>query len=735
MKIPFFSKKEEKATPVRVLFADESARGALNKAVMPNYLLNPPFGIPRFKNIFELRRLGRTPQARMAKQTLIDEITSIPWDMIPIDKEKDIDQGMQNRIDEITSFLNNPNTNSESLSYLFRIMLEDVYDLDSGILTKEFNESGRMVELRAVDSGTFLKNPDIYGKFTDRADIIFNGVIGSDRDGNIDTTIRPLDALNAAMSFQERPGLSVDNAKERAAYFQFGVQAHAKPIAFGRREIVWFEKNPQPDQIYGKSPVETILEVLQSLKYSIEYNLDYFEDNNVPKGFISMPGADDEELNAFRDRWNELQLKTNNEGLLKKNFHRVPITNSENANFIRVQFSAEELQLIESQKWFSNLVFATYGVSPSELGFTENSNLATEVNQSRVTRRKGILPMLKMIEFYMNSKVISEWGFDDLEFKFNTFDIEDEKAKWDLYDLQIRTGARTVNEIRVEEGMDELEESEIQAIAGQGDPNKEEKPKDPDPDDSKKRAEDKSFDEFMKQFNKIIKEDEKRLLLEARRNSVNRLTQIKDFDSLIRSIEKLFGIANLKALVNNATKNLFNKGLDETEESIKAQGVVVNAVSSSPEKIKFLSDMAFENIVALSNQMKSRLRQQLKSGIANGEGIGTLSTRIQSVFDVTKSRAEMIARTEASRVESAGALHAAEQIKADGVNVKKYLLWTLDDRTSDLTKALHRKYGSREKAIPLDQNFTITFGGKTFSQMGLPFHPNERDSLIAFVVG
>jgi len=188
----------------------------------------------------------------------------------------------------------------------------------------------------------------------------------------------------------------MNQARENAAYFQypftggFGLTANVRPIAFGKKEVIWFEKNPQTRQIYGKSPIETIQNVLQSLKYSIEYNLDYFEDNNVPKGFIQLGGADEEEMSAFRDRWNELQTKTNAEGLIKKSFHRVPITNTENANFVNVQFSAQELELLQSQQWFTKLVFATFGVTPSELGFTEDSNLATEINQGRVFKRKAI---------------------------------------------------------------------------------------------------------------------------------------------------------------------------------------------------------------------------------------------------------------------------------------------------------------------------------------------------------
>ena len=82
--------------------------------------------------------------------------------------------------------------------------------------------------------------------------------------------INAVAAADAALSFNSPLGLSVESARERAAYFQFGFVSSRRPIAFGMREIVWVEKNPQTDQIYGKSPVESIMLVLQNLQSSID---------------------------------------------------------------------------------------------------------------------------------------------------------------------------------------------------------------------------------------------------------------------------------------------------------------------------------------------------------------------------------------------------------------------------------------------------------------------------------
>jgi len=438
------------------------------------------------------------------------------------------------------------------------------------------------------------------------------------------------------------------------------------------------------------------------------------------------------------------------ECLLKKNFHRVPMTNVDNAKFERVQFTSSELQLIESQNWFSKIVWAAYGVTPSELGFTESSNLATEINQSRVFKRKAILPLLRTLEFFINHNVLSEWDFSDkLKFEFNTFNIEDETQKMELYKLQIDSGFKEVNEIRKLEGLDELEEPaeevdfDFEGLGGNY-------INDPDPEESIDNAERKAIPEgkdketnvlipkamdlFLEGFLEIMKKDKNKLLSEIRKNANDRLTQVKGFPQIINSIQTAFDVTGLKSLIGRITRSLFEEGIDNTEKLLKAEGIEVNLVSVNPEKVEFLSGMVYDNIKGLSEYMRYQLTEQIKMGISVGEGIGTMSERIEKTFDISKNRATMIARTESSRIETAGSIDAAQQFQRDGVEIKKWLLWTLDSRTSNLTKALHKKYGSEEQAIPLNKNFTIDFGGKHYSQMGPPFHPNERDVFMSFIV-
>ena len=62
----------------------------------------------------------------------------------------------------------------------------------------------------------------------------------------------------------------------------------------------------------------------------------------------------------------------------------------------------------------------------------------------------------------------------------------------------------------------------------------------------------------------------------------------------------------------------------------------------------------------------------------------------------------------------------------------KYVDIIHDNRTTDICKAEHREYGTKEEAIPLDQEFKVKVGNKTYSALYPPFHINCR-SVVRFV--
>lgn len=444
-----------KKSVITVDSLNETTRDGINKAYIPKFLYKPPFGYPRFANMTYIRYLAQTPYVEMCIRTIIDEIAAIEWDILPTDgMEEEADEA---EIEHIRNFFNNPNTNKESFEEVFvRMPVRDILEVNSGVLNKVFNMKEELVEIVARDGATFTKNPDIHGMYTNRDEIIMPTRIVDDSVGQ--------------EYFNPYTEITASSSREKAAYFQYGWIAGPIPVPFGKREIIWIEAMKRTDDHYGFSPVQVLAKSIQMLLYMIEADLEYYNDNNVPKGIIGLDESDADEIKAFKDQWFETQRTKDEFGSWKKIMNKVPIVNKV-PTFTRIEFSASEMQVIEKQKWYSKMVWASFGVTPTELGYTEDAKgSANQIVQSKVFRKKAINPMLRNLESDYNMSIVSEFNYwgevktadgktirrPKYEFKFKKFDVDEEANKYELYKLQVETGVRTINEIRKDEGLEPL---------------------------------------------------------------------------------------------------------------------------------------------------------------------------------------------------------------------------------------------------------------------------------------
>lgn len=426
--------------------------GYIKAFVSNDFLYKPPYGYPRYVDIPTIRALAKSPYVWQVTSTIIDEIGAIDWDITPIEKdEPDKDESEEEivedfskpkvdiqqvkRIKEVKQFFNNPNGNDESFNFLIRSVVRDILEIDAGVWVKVFNKAGKMVQLFARDGGTFLKNPDIHGYLGNRASYV--PMPGQFEDE------------------ESKKTFYANTVVQSAAYFQYGWVA-MMPIPFGTREIVYMMRNSRSDSIYGRSAVEVLQDVLQTLIYGATFNLDYFINNNMPDGVIQLLGANQEQMNAFRERFEQQFKKKDSWGNWRKIFHKYPISNSE-VKFTPFALKPQEMAIIEQQTWFTKLVWSCFGVTPSELGYTESSNRATEMVQSKVFRRKAIRPMLRVLEYHINTQIMPEFGYDDIEFKFNDYDIGEDLERHKLFEIQLKSGIRTINEVREDIGLQPVE--------------------------------------------------------------------------------------------------------------------------------------------------------------------------------------------------------------------------------------------------------------------------------------
>lgn len=419
----------------QVHFAQVPGNDGVYKAHIPNFLYKPPFGYPRGLNIPYIRKLAKNGYVHSVVQTIADQIATQDWE-ICVRKGYDVPE---ERVKQITEFFLNPNSNHESFNDILKMVTTDILEVDAGVMVKVFNLKEELVELYARDGGTFLKNPDIFGTVRDKQSIIF-------------PSAEEIAEINAIKDSGVKMSTYQARFASVAAWYQYGWTAGSIPIPFGKDEIIYCMRNPRSDSIYGRSPLEILGEILYVLIYGSSFYLDYYLNNNMPEGGIVLEGAQQEEMLAFKERFEGQFRRKDAFDNTRKEFFKYPIYNRP-MEFVKFSVSPEEMGVIEQQKWFIKLFWSCFGITPSEMGFTDDSNRATEHGQNLVVKRKVIKPLIQLLEYKINNQIIPYFDTEGVEFKFKQYDIDEEIKKNQLYQMQISMGIKTAEMVAEEEGV------------------------------------------------------------------------------------------------------------------------------------------------------------------------------------------------------------------------------------------------------------------------------------------
>ncbi len=724
------------------VLAMEQSRGGQPKAYIPNFFYKPPFGYPRYKDLSYFRKLAASIYVDMCETAIIDEVCSIEYEIVAEDSSGNAVPGKDKEVDIVKAFFENPNTNKESWEHIVRKMLPDLLELNSGIMVKTFNAFGKMVEIVARDGMAFTKNPDVYGMYTNRADLILMKDIYDDNSDDPSP-------YRAETGYPLLQGyLTSSEAQEEGAYFQYGFNTGAKPVPFGKREIVWFEKKLRTEDLYGRSSMEILAKTVQTLIYAVEHNLEYFSDNSIPPGVLGLEGMKSEDMKAFAEQWIESQSKVDDLGQWKKVFHKLAIVNKM-PKFERLGFTNQELELIESQKWWSKMVWASFGMTATEMGFTEDAKgSANQIVQSSIAKKRIIYPLLKLIAYHVNKEIVPEFGFEGIRYKYKIFDVEEETKKWTLYKLQTESGLKSINEIRAAEGLDDVEwgdEAPKNWSPNQGmnvnmtDPRQTEsnrinqenqnqrdqalvKPKK----DKEEKALDTSTpltlrpgeemdDKKLRRAIVTVLDRNKKKVIEVLESQSEKepLISIKGIDDLPGMIKEIFSVFSLKIISDAVIKSDFDSGWESSEKKIDRN------VNYNEHALTFLQDMTFDNIKGMTEEVANDLKAELERGIVNGEGIAKLTKRVDKVFDKGENRAEMIARTETNRAENNGKLLA---MKGSGLDMEKKWVTHEDDRTSPICMRLDGQ------TVGINESFKDPSNG--WEGQSPPSHVNCRSTMI-----
>lgn len=352
-----------------------------------------------------LRRMSKSCSiARLAINTLKHELVKTKWSIVARDQKDSPDD---KRITEVEKFFNFPNPDDNFRTFLLKVV-EDILSLDAGCIEMVTNGKGNLLEMYYVDGSTIKPAIDIHGIMSDPA------------------------------FYQYMP---LNNTETPDA-------------SFSKDELLYIMQNPQGDiknYGYGLAPIEGVLMVATNILNADNYNGSFFDVGTLPPLLINlgknMPRT---EVENFRAYW-----KAEIEG---KPWKTAFYGGAEAPEIMRLQDNSNrDMQFYEYQTWLAKLMCAAFEISPQDIGLTMEINKATAETQREISKAKGYRTLLEVLEETFTQGIIwKRFGYDDIMFKWQDVDSVDELKRAQVWAIESKTGARSVNEYRKEIGLDPI---------------------------------------------------------------------------------------------------------------------------------------------------------------------------------------------------------------------------------------------------------------------------------------
>lgn len=721
------------------------------------------FGQPKLEApASTLRQFANTAWVSAAIKTIIDEVSSLDWDVVP--KPNYEETYDEEKLKKVISFFKFPNRNGENFSTLLKKLMKDILELDSGVIVKVFSKGSvekytaqKIKKYSYSKESREEKGEEIFQvkKFKDYIDKEFNG------DG---IHLNEIFAMDGA-SFLINPDPYGILPEDGAAYFQYSfLHPTQRPLSFTKREIVYFKMTPRTNSPYGFSPIQSLFAILESLNSAARFNRDYFVENAIPSGVMSLMGASKESLQKFKQEWDQN---------IRGKPHKLAMFNQE-IKWTPMNMGNKDMEWLEGQKFYQRLVWALFGVTADELGFTETSNRSVGQSQSRVFVRRAIKPYVQLLEAKFTQEIISEFyeGDPEVEFKFDYIDQNELLLHREEEMKDLEHGVRTINEVRNERGLEpvpwgdepfraqaqqspfsfQVSESKPQQQSNQAEtqkPKEEEKPKEEKeekqeipPKTKKENLKFSSFEDYKQKVNleiaeKMPNDSYEKFLLKYYSEIEDEITRLfkeemmqKGYAEFAREIAKYFSVEGLNDRLFKFIKKVFADGVKRAEDELNVDIGVIETdyptiekyVKEEVEGYTFPDGKAnWPGIKGLNNETQANVIKAIEAGVQGGESIPDIADRIQKEFTATKSRATMIARTESNRIMSNGKYQGYLKSGYDGE-----VVWfsRLDKDTSDVCEYLN------EKSVPIGQDFQFpgTVKSKPWSGQFPPAHPNCRST-------
>jgi len=238
----------------------------------------------------------------------------------------------------------------------------------------------------------------------------------------------------------------IDLSPDGIAYQQILGGLPVYNFSFG--EILYRPVNWRVGSKYGRSPVEQVLMACRTGMARDEEIYSRMTRGNMPDKFVVAPeGTSKQLMEAIQEKIDGYFVNFENKAKAKVVPHGTGIIDIE-----RGEIKSE----LDDQ--ITRTICFAFSISPQQL--IQMQNRATAESSSKQALAEGLLPLMRWIERLWNEIIHDYIGYPEVNFVWEEVETLSALEKAQINEIEIRSGVRTVNEVREKLGLKPIEEDE-----------------------------------------------------------------------------------------------------------------------------------------------------------------------------------------------------------------------------------------------------------------------------------
>jgi phage portal protein BeeE len=194
------------------------------------------------------------------------------------------------------------------------------------------------------------------------------------------------------------PAWSGDPDEPRYLYVEGGATQFSRKVPLRNDEAIVAFYHPTTYR-FGMGPVQTLADTIAADLAATQAAM-HLVDFRPPPQVIQLEGATDMQIKALRANY-EAEIQGRRE---------IMFLGGGKASHFPLVFSAKDNQWLEWQEYLSRKIAAVFAISPADIGITSDVNRATATSQQEISDAKGFIPLLLMLEEYLNRELLADFA-------------------------------------------------------------------------------------------------------------------------------------------------------------------------------------------------------------------------------------------------------------------------------------------------------------------------------------